>query len=167
MKHEMTYRVPYADTDQMGVVYYANYLEYFERSRTEMLRSVGLPYSELEKQGIFLPVSEAYCRYLAPARYDDLLTFRSRVSEIKGVRMRVESEVRRGDELLVSGPFAESVHCRMHSLYPGLYSGHDVCHGKIIIVVRVEVEMQIRIALHHLAAEVLGVVWIEDTQSIG
>lgn len=103
MYHEMQYRVPYADTDQMGVVYYANYLEYFERSRTEMLRSVGLPYSELEKQNIFLPVSEAHCRYLAPARYDDLLTFRSRVSEIKGVRMRVESEVWRGDELLVSG----------------------------------------------------------------
>ena len=47
MYHDMEYRVPYADTDQMGVVYYANYLEYFERSRTEMLRAAGLPYSEL------------------------------------------------------------------------------------------------------------------------
>ena len=77
MYHDMEYRVPYADTDQMGVVYYANYLEYFERSRTEMLRAAGLPYSELEKKGIILPVSEAYCKYLGPARYDDLPTFRS------------------------------------------------------------------------------------------
>lgn len=85
------------------MVYYANYLEYFERSRTEMLRAAGLPYSELEKKGIILPVSEAYCKYLAPARYDDLLTFRSWVKEIKGVRMVIASEVRRGDELLVAG----------------------------------------------------------------
>ena len=103
MYHETEYRVPYADTDQMGVVYYANYLEYFERGRTEMLRSAGLPYSELEKRGVFLPVSEAYCKYHAPARYDDLLVFRSYVKEIRGVRMVIASEVRRGDELLVSG----------------------------------------------------------------
>ncbi len=103
MYHEIEYRVPYADTDQMGVVYYANYLEYFERSRTEMLRSAGLPYSELEKLGFFLPVSEAYCKYHSPARYDDLLTFRSWVGEMKGVRLVIHSEVRRGDEVLVSG----------------------------------------------------------------
>ena len=100
---DITYRVPYADTDQMGVVYYANYLEYFERGRTEMLRSAGFPYSELEKQGVILSVAEAHCRYLAPARYDDLLTIRCRVSEVKGVRIRIESEVRRGEEVLVSG----------------------------------------------------------------
>lgn len=101
--HDMTYRVPYADTDQMGVVYYANYLEYFERSRTEMLRDAGLPYGELEKMGIFLPVSEASCKYHGSARYDDLLTFRSRVAEMRGARLTVDSEVRRDGELLVSG----------------------------------------------------------------
>ena len=103
MYHEIEYRVPYADTDQMGVVYYANYLEYFERGRTEMLRSGGLPYGELERLGVFLPVAEAHCRYLRPARYDDLLTIRSFVTECKGVRMTVGNEVRRGDELLVTG----------------------------------------------------------------
>lgn len=103
MYHEIEYRVPYADTDQMGVVYYANYLEYFERSRTEMLRAAGLPYRELEKRGVFLPVSEAYCKYYAPACYDDLLTFRSYVKEIKGVRMVIASEVRRKGDLLASG----------------------------------------------------------------
>ena len=72
MYHEMTYRVPYADTDRMGVVYHANYLVYFERGRNEMLRDAGLPYSEMDRRGVIFPVSEAFCRYHAPARYDDL-----------------------------------------------------------------------------------------------
>ncbi len=100
---DCTYRVPYADTDQMQVVYYANYLEYFERSRTEMLRSVGLPYSEMEKQGFYLPVRQVNVTYHSSARYDELLTFRSWVSEAKGARLIIESEVRRDDELLVAG----------------------------------------------------------------
>lgn len=103
MYHECTYRVPYADTDQMGVVYYANYLEYFERSRTEMLRSAGLPYAELERLGCFLPVAEAGCRYLGSAHYDDLLTFRSRVTEIGRVRLRVATDVLRDGAVLASG----------------------------------------------------------------
>ncbi len=103
MKHESTYRVPYADTDQMGVVYYANYLVYFERSRTDMLRSVGFPYREMEAAGFMLPVSEAHCRYFRPAEYDDLLTFRSWIREMRGVRLTVATEVRRDETLLVSG----------------------------------------------------------------
>ena len=100
---DCTYRVPYADTDQMQVVYYANYLEYFERSRTEMLRSVGFPYSEMEKMGYFLPVSEAYCKYSGSARYDDLLTFRSCIEEISRVKVKIRSDVLRDGKLLVSG----------------------------------------------------------------
>ncbi len=103
MYFEMQYRVPYADTDQMGVVYYANYLEYFERSRTEMFREVGMPYSEMEKLGFFLPVAEAHCKYFSSARYDDLLTFRSYVLEYSRVRVKLGSEVRRNGELLVKG----------------------------------------------------------------
>ena len=103
MYHESTYRVPYADTDQMGVVYYANYLVYFERSRTEMLRDFGLPYSELEKRGLILPVIEAQCRYFAPAHYDELLTFRSFVLDFSRVKLDVGTEVCRENELLVSG----------------------------------------------------------------
>ena len=103
MYHEMSYRVPYADTDQMGVVYYANYLEYFERSRTEMLREAGLSYSEMEKMGYFLPVSEAYCKYSGSARYDDLLTFRSVIEEISRVKVKIRSEVLRDGKLLVAG----------------------------------------------------------------
>ncbi|MDD5728922.1 MAG: thioesterase family protein [Victivallales bacterium] len=101
--HEMTYRVPYADTDQMGVVYYANYLVYFERSRTEMLRAAGLPYSSLETRGYFLPVTEAVCKYRASAAYDELLTFRSYFVEARGVRLTIATEVWRDDKLLVEG----------------------------------------------------------------
>lgn len=65
------YRVIYGDTDQMGVVYYANYLRWFEMGRTELLRQIGAPYSQVEKRGLFFPVTEVSCRYLRPARFDD------------------------------------------------------------------------------------------------
>lgn len=72
------YRVIYGDTDKMGVVYYANYLRFFEIGRTELLRSWDLPYSVLESQeDIWLPVSEVQCKYLAPAKYDDLIVIRA------------------------------------------------------------------------------------------
>ena len=73
LSHRTTYRVIYGDTDNMGVAYYANYLRWFEIGRTEMFRHLGLTYSEIEARGIFLPVAEAHCKYLAPAHYDELL----------------------------------------------------------------------------------------------
>lgn len=100
---ETTYRVPYADTDQMGVVYYANYLIYFERVRSELLREANLPYPELEAKGVMLPVIEACCRYKNSARYDDLLTIRGWVAEARGARLTIACEVKRNGELLVSG----------------------------------------------------------------
>lgn len=102
-KTTIEYRVPYADTDQMGIVYYANYLVYFERLRNELLREAGLPYIEIEKKGIMLPVIEAVCKYKNPARYDDLLEISGRVSEIKGARLTINCEVRKNGELLVEG----------------------------------------------------------------
>lgn len=95
-------RVPYAHTDQMRFVYYANYFIYFEMARAEMLREVGLPYGELEKQGISLPVVEAHCEYKSPAHFDDQLEIVSRC-QIQGVRLRVEYKVCRGKEIIVSG----------------------------------------------------------------
>ena len=103
MFFDCDYRVCYGDTDQMGVVYYANYFTFFERGRTEMLRSVGFPYSRLEQLGVFLPVTEAKCRYFAPARYDDLVTLRSTVLELGRVRLRIGTQVRLDDRVLVSG----------------------------------------------------------------
>ncbi len=95
-------RVPYAHTDQMRFVYYANYLVYFEMARADFLRGAGLPYGELEKRGVFLPVVEAHCEYKTPAHYDDLLAVESRCS-LQGPRLRVDYEVRRGQELVVTG----------------------------------------------------------------
>ena len=74
LTHELLTRVAYADTDRMGVVYYGNYFALFERGRTELMRAHGVRYRDLEENDkIFLPVSEAHCRYLRPARYDALL----------------------------------------------------------------------------------------------
>ena len=66
-------RVIYGDTDNMGIAYHANYFRWFEIGRSEMFRSLGLAYREIEKRGIFLPVSEVGCKFLAPVRSDDLL----------------------------------------------------------------------------------------------
>lgn len=103
MFYDCDYRVCYGDTDQMGVVYYANYFVFFERGRTEMLRQAGFPYSRLEELGVFLPVIEAKCRYFAPARYDDLLTLRSTVLELGRIRMTIGTQVLRENKVLVSG----------------------------------------------------------------
>ena len=103
MFFECDYRVCYGDTDQMGVVYYANYFEFFERSRTEMMRSAGFPYAKLEELGVFLPVIEAKCRYFAPARYDDLVTLRSTVLELGRIKLRIGTQVRLDGKVLVSG----------------------------------------------------------------
>ena len=73
LSHKTPYRVIYGDTDNMGVAYYANYLRWFEIGRTELLRAWGMPYRQIESQGLLLPVAEAQCRYLLPAKYDQLL----------------------------------------------------------------------------------------------
>ncbi len=72
-----THRVSYGETDAMGVVYYGNYLHWFERARSEFLRAFGMSYAEVEARGLFLPVSEAYCRYRAPARYEQVVAVRA------------------------------------------------------------------------------------------
>jgi len=99
------YRVPYADTDQMGVVYYGNYLSLFERARNELMRACGYTYRECEAEGFMLPVVHAEIDYKSPARYDDLLEISAWVQLQKGVRLEIACEVRRkGEEkLLVSG----------------------------------------------------------------
>jgi acyl-CoA thioester hydrolase len=98
-------RVRYAETDQMGVVYYANYLIWFEVGRTELLRSLGWSYREMEHEGIGLPVIEASCVYHRPARYDDELEIRTRGTLLSAVRMQFDYDIVRnpGGELIVSG----------------------------------------------------------------
>ena len=102
------YRVPYADTDMMGVVYYGNYLTLFERCRNELMRSTGPSYKQLEEGGVMLPVVEAHVDYKSPAKYDDVLTVTGWLAEARGVRIKVRCVVCRGEELLASG---HTVHC--------------------------------------------------------
>ena len=90
---DYAYRVRYGDTDKMGISYYANYLVWFEAARTEFFRALGLPYTECEKKGIYLPVSHAGVRYLGPSTYDDLLVIRTSVSELRTASMRFEYQV--------------------------------------------------------------------------
>jgi acyl-CoA thioester hydrolase len=81
---DISVRVRYAETDQMGVAYYANHLVWFELGRTELFRQRGYAYRELEEQeGYFLIVAEVRCRYHSPARYDEVLTVRTRVKEAR------------------------------------------------------------------------------------
>ncbi|MBI1978119.1 MAG: acyl-CoA thioesterase [Candidatus Omnitrophica bacterium] len=86
-------RVRYGETDQMGVSYYANYFVWFEAARTEYFRALGFVYTEFEKQGILLPVAEAHCRYLGPSSYDDVITVRTVVSQMRQSSIRFEYHV--------------------------------------------------------------------------
>ena len=86
-------RVRYAETDQMGVVYYANYFVWFEVGRTDLLRDAGWSYREMELQGIALPVIEAHCEYRQSARYDDELEIRTTGSQLSPVRVAFDYEV--------------------------------------------------------------------------
>ncbi len=88
-------RVRYAETDRMGISYYANYFVWFEAARTEYFRAIGFVYSEFEKEGILLPVAEAHCRYLGPSSYDDVLTVRTVVSQIRQSSLRFEYQILR------------------------------------------------------------------------
>ncbi len=92
--HEFQVRVTYADTDKAGIIYYANYLKYLEQGRTELLRSLGVRYRDLEVQRkLFLPAVTANCEYLAPSRYDDLLTIRTWISELGRASIAFTCEV--------------------------------------------------------------------------
>jgi acyl-CoA thioester hydrolase len=91
-------RVIYGDTDQMGVVYYANYLRFFELARSEFLRAHGKSYREMEAEGFSLPVVEATCRYLLPARYEDLLLVGVEAPSVSRVTLTFRYQVtREGD----------------------------------------------------------------------
>ena len=79
---ETQIRVRYAETDQMGVVYHSNYFPYFESARAESIRQLGFTYADMERMGVIMPVIDVHCRYLRPARYDDLLTIKTMLKEL-------------------------------------------------------------------------------------
>ena len=86
---ETQIRVRYAETDQMGIVYHGNYFLYFESARAESIRRLGYSYAEMEKMGVVMPVVDVHCRYLRPAKYDDLLTVKTLLKELP-VHYKVE-----------------------------------------------------------------------------
>ena len=86
-------RVRYAETDQIGYVYYGNYAAFYEIARTEMLRSTGISYRELEEMGVMLPVAEMKTKYLKPGKYDDLITIRVTIRQKPAVRIIFEYEL--------------------------------------------------------------------------
>jgi acyl-CoA thioester hydrolase len=102
--HETKIRVRYKDTDRLGVVYYGNYLTYFEIGRAEYMRDLGYPYSRVESEGFNLVVTEAAVKYQGNVGYDSLVTVRTAITEARGARMRFDYKVLGEDgNLLVSG----------------------------------------------------------------
>jgi acyl-CoA thioester hydrolase len=104
-KNFASYRVIYGDTDQMGVVYYANYLRWFELGRTEWLRQMGLPYTTIESMGLRFPVTAASCHYRSPARYDDEVTIETILFSLGRASLTFRYEIYRSEarDLLADG----------------------------------------------------------------
>jgi acyl-CoA thioester hydrolase len=102
------YRVRYADTDTMHYMYNGQYLTLFEIGRTELLRSVGLPYAEMEKSGFLLPVMEAHVQYLSPAFYDDELSIETTFQWERSASITMHYRILRGLEVLALG---STKHC--------------------------------------------------------
>lgn len=100
-QHDAELRVRYGETDQMGYVYYGDYAEYFEVGRVEALRRLGFAYRRLEEQGVMLPVRDLRITYHKPARYDDLLTVRTRITALPDVRIVFDYEVINADGVLL------------------------------------------------------------------
>ncbi|WP_169974174.1 acyl-CoA thioesterase [Tautonia rosea] len=101
--HEIEIRVRYAETDRMGLLHHANYLVYFEMGRTELLRSRGVSYRDVEDSGFLLVLVDLGCKYKRPARYDDLLILRTSVERVTHVKIIHRYELRRDSELLAEG----------------------------------------------------------------
>jgi acyl-CoA thioester hydrolase len=99
---EIDIRVRYAETDQMGYVYYGNYAAYFEVARVESLRSLGFSYKALEERGILMPVLEYQTKYIRPAKYDDVLHIKTSIIQMPGTRIFFEYEVYNDERILLT-----------------------------------------------------------------
>lgn len=97
---ETEFRVMYADTDQMGVMHHGSYVKYLEVARTELMRSCGMPYNEMEKAGVMSPILDLNIKYIKPAKYDEVLQVQTWISKIKGSRIVFDYSIFREDVLL-------------------------------------------------------------------
>ncbi|MCJ8288623.1 MAG: acyl-CoA thioesterase [Crocinitomicaceae bacterium] len=101
-EHKISLRVRYSETDQMGYCYHGNYAQYFEVGRVETLRELGLSYKSLEDQGYMLPVAELSVNYKFPAKYDDNLTIKTSITEMRGARLAFEYTITNEEEQLIA-----------------------------------------------------------------
>jgi acyl-CoA thioester hydrolase len=101
MRHEI--RIIFGDTDQMGVVYYGNYMRFFESARAAYWRGLGRSYKDLVDWNVALPVVEAHCNYRRPAFYEDVILVDTRISELRAASLRFVYQIHRGDQLLAEG----------------------------------------------------------------
>ena len=100
MPHRLPVRVYYEDTDMAGIVYYANYLRYIERGRSEWVRGLGLDQTQMKENGVVFAVRRVEADYLMPAKLDDELMVETDVMSVTGVRLVMDQKVKRGDEIL-------------------------------------------------------------------
>lgn len=119
--YEAQVRVRYAETDQMGVVYHSNYIIWFEVGRVELLRQLGFAYRDMEQHDdIHIAVADVHCRFKFPARYDDLLTIRTRLVNVRGSVLHFGYEIVRAEDgkTLAEG---ESVHISVNSKFERMH----------------------------------------------
>ncbi|MDE3198739.1 MAG: acyl-CoA thioesterase [Acidobacteriota bacterium] len=102
-EHISKIRVRYAETDQMGVAYHANYLIWMEVARVDLCRELGFDYSEMERDGILLAVTESHCRYISPARYDEEISIETSAGDISRRFITFNYELRCGDRRVATG----------------------------------------------------------------
>jgi acyl-CoA thioester hydrolase len=116
--HETQVRVRYAETDQMGFVYYGNYATYYEVGRVELIRSLGLSYKKMEESGVMLPVLENWSKFIKPAKYDDLLTIKVTVKEKPTARIRFDVEIFNEEGVLLNIGYTSLVFLDSKTLRP-------------------------------------------------
>lgn len=100
MAHEASFRVYYEDTDMAGVVYYANYLKFIERARSDALREAGVDQRAMREAGLVFVVTRLEANYISPARYDDVISVTTETAEVKGASAALSQVVRRGEDVL-------------------------------------------------------------------
>ena len=119
LSHTSKIRVRYADTDKMQFVYNGKYLEYFEVGRTELLRNVGLPYSNIENEGYQLPLMEAGLKYKNPAHYDDVLLIEAKLEELYSAKVHIEYSItKESDKSLIATGFTTHMFIRTDNKKP-------------------------------------------------
>ncbi|NLJ08233.1 MAG: acyl-CoA thioesterase [Sphingobacteriales bacterium] len=118
ISHEIEIRITYADTDMMGFVYYGNYPVFYEKGRTELIRSLGLSYREMEEKGILMPVRNMKCEYYQPARYDDIIRVKTTVHEMPSSRMSFHYEIFNQKGELIHEAFTDLIFLNAQSRKP-------------------------------------------------